>query len=129
LPIANDSTDLILSIFSPIGVEEFKRILSKRGFVIIVGPAPNHLCEIAELIYDTFRPHTSNVVEKMTSLFKHHSTTRTTFTIDIKSAESVLSLLKMTPYYWSTGVERLENITNKNELSVTCDFNIDIFSE
>jgi hypothetical protein len=34
----------------------------------------------------------------------------------------------MTPYYWSTGIERLENITNKNELTVTCDFNIDVFS-
>lgn len=129
LPIANTSTDIILSVFSPIMAEEFKRILSKQGYVIIVSPAPNHLREIAELIYDTFRPHTSNVVEKMSSLFKHDSTKRTTFKIDIKSAEDLLSLLKMTPYYWSTGIERLENITNKNELSITCDFNIDIFSQ
>jgi 23S rRNA (guanine745-N1)-methyltransferase len=128
LPIANTSTDLILSIFSPIMAEEFKRILSKQGYVITVSPAPNHLREIAELIYDTFRPHTVNTEEKMTSLFKHHSTKRTTFKIDLKSAESLLSLLKMTPYYWSTGIERLENITNKNELTVTCDFNIDVFS-
>ena len=41
----------------------------------------------------------------------------------------ILSLLKMTPYYWSTGIERLENITSKDELSVTCDFNIDIFKQ
>jgi len=129
LPIANASTDLILSVFSPIMVEEFNRILSKQGFVIIVSPAPNHLREMAELIYDTFRPHTTNVVEKMTPLFKHNSSKRTTFKIDIKSAADLLSLLKMTPYYWSTGIERLENITNKNELSVTCDFNIDIFKQ
>jgi 23S rRNA (guanine745-N1)-methyltransferase len=128
LPIANTSTDLILSIFSPIMAEEFKRILSKQGYVIIVSPASNHLREIAELIYDTFRPHTTNIVEKMTAVFKHDITKRTTFKIDVKSAEALLSLLKMTPYYWSTGIERLENITNKNELSVTCDFNIDVFS-
>ena len=129
LPIAKTSTDLILSVFSPVMVEEFKRILSQQGYVIIVSPASNHLREIAELIYDTFRPHTTNVVENMTSLFKHETTKRTTFKIDIENAEEVLFLLKMTPYYWSTGVERLENITNKNELSVTCDFNIDIFSQ
>ncbi|PCI99186.1 MAG: rRNA (guanine-N1)-methyltransferase [Flavobacteriales bacterium] len=129
LPIKNTSTDLILSVFSPIMAEEFKRILSKQGYVIIVSPAPNHLREIAELIYDTFRPHTSNIVEKMTPLFKHDFTKKITFKIDLKSTEVLLSLLKMTPYYWSTGIERLENITNKNELSVTCDFNIDIFSQ
>jgi 23S rRNA (guanine745-N1)-methyltransferase len=127
LPIANSSTDLILSIFSPIMAEEFKRILSRQGYAIVVSPAPNHLREMAELIYETFRPHTTNVVEKMTADFQHDSTNRTTFRIDIKNAENLLSLLKMTPYYWSTGIERLENITNKNELSVTCDFNIDIF--
>ena len=127
LPIADTSTDLILSVFSPIAAEEFKRILSKQGAVIIVSPASSHLREMAELIYDTFRPHTSNIVETMTSGFGHVFTERTTFQIDIKSADVLLFLLKMTPYYWSTGIERLENITNKNELSVTCDFNIDIF--
>ncbi|MBL4709137.1 MAG: methyltransferase domain-containing protein [Flavobacteriales bacterium] len=127
LPIANASTDLILSVFSPIMAEEFKRILSKQGYALIVSPAPNHLREMAELIYDTFRPHTTNIVEKMTSTFEHHSTKRSTFKIEIKSAEALLVLLKMTPYYWSTGIERLENITNKSEISVTCDFNIDIF--
>ncbi len=127
LPIANMSTDLILSVFSPIMAEEFKRILSKKGSVIIVSPASSHLREMAELIYDTFRPHTTNIVERMTSVFEHVFTKRTTFKINIKSTEALLFLLKMTPYYWSTGIERLENITNKNELSVTCDFNIDIF--
>jgi len=129
LPVANTSTDLILSIFSPIMAEEFKRILSKQGYAIVVSPAPNHLREMAELIYDTFKPHTSNVVEKMAPTFEHSFTKRTTFKIEIKSAETLLVLLKMTPYYWSTGIERLENITNKNELSVTCDFNIDIFKQ
>jgi 23S rRNA (guanine745-N1)-methyltransferase len=127
LPIANASTNLILSIFSPFKVEEFQRILSKEGYVVIVSPAPNHLREMAELIYEEFRPHSTKIVEKMTAKFEHNTTTRATFTIDIKSAEDLLFLLKMTPYYWSTGIERLENITTKSELSVTCDFNIDIF--
>ena len=129
LPITKRSTDLILSVFSPIMPEEFKRILDRHGFVIVVSPAPNHLREMAALIYETVKPHTTKVIEKMTTVFEHVSTTRTTFTIDIKSAEDVLALLKMTPYYWSTGIERLENITNKNELSVVCDFNIDIFKK
>lgn len=127
LPVANNSTDLILSIFSPVAPEEFNRILSQQGAVIIVSPAPNHLREMAELIYDTFRPHTSNIIENMVPKFEHNFTERTTFKIDFKNAEDLLSLLKMTPYYWSTGIEKLKTITNKKQLSVTCDFNIDIF--
>jgi len=128
LPLADNSTDLILSVFSPIATEEFKRILSKDGVLIVVSPAPNHLREMAELIYDVFRPHTSNVLEKTTPILKHVCTKRTTFKINMDNAEDLLSLLKMTPYYWSTGIERLEKITNKKALSVTCDFNIDIFT-
>lgn len=127
-PLANGSIDLILSIFSPVAVEEFKRILSKQGKVIVVSPAPTHLKEIAELIYNEVKPHSTTLVEQMTSLFQHDENKRTTFTIDIKNGEDLLSLLKMTPYFWSTAEEKLEKITNKKELSVTCDFNIDVFS-
>lgn len=129
LPIADMSTDIILSVFSPIKAKEFKRILSKDGYAIVVTPAPNHLREMAELIYETFKPHTVNAEEKMTTEFEHVLNERTTFKIDITNAADLLSLLKMTPYYWSTGIERLANITNKDELSVTCDFNIDIFKQ
>jgi len=94
-----------------------------------VTPAPNHLREMAELIYETFKPHTVNAEEKMTTEFEHVLNKMTTFKIDIKNATDLLSLLKMTPYYWSTGIERLANITNKEELLVTCDFNIDIFKQ
>ena len=129
LPVADASVDLILSVFSPVMAEEFNRILSSRGFAIVVTPAPNHLREIAELIYESFRPHTTNILEKMSVSFRHLHREHTTFKIEISSAADVLSLLKMTPYYWSTAEERLENITKKTELTVSCDFNIDIFDQ
>lgn len=68
------------------------------------------------------------MVENMTPLLHHKHHKRTTFTIDLKKGEALLTLLKMTPYYWSTGIERLENITNNNELKLACDFNIDVFN-
>ena len=129
LPVAKASVDLVLSVFSPVMAEEFKRILSTQGYAIVVSPAPNHLREIAELIYENFRPHTTNILEKMSASFQHLHRERISFKIEMGSAEEVLSLLKMTPYYWSTAEERLENITKKTELSVSCDFNIDIFGQ
>jgi 23S rRNA (guanine745-N1)-methyltransferase len=127
LPIATASTDLILSVFSPIAEDEFKRVLTLNGAVIIVTPAADHLHEMAALIYDNVKPHSSNAVEKMSTHFTHDFSRRTTFKIELTSKDDLLSLLKMTPYYWSTEKHRLENITTKNQLSVTCDFRVDVF--
>jgi 23S rRNA (guanine745-N1)-methyltransferase len=129
LPVASASTDLILSVFSPIAEDEFKRVLTANGAVIIVSPAADHLHEMAALIYDKVKPHSSNAVEKMSTHFTHAFNTRTTFHIELTSNDDLLSLLKMTPYFWSTEPDRLENLTTKNELSVTCDFMLDVFRE
>lgn len=127
LPITIASTDLILSVFSPIAENEFKRVLTANGAVIIVSPAADHLHEMAELIYDKVKPHSSNAVEKMSTHFSHYFSTRISFNIELNSNDALLSLLKMTPYYWSTEPDRLTNLTIKNQLTVTCDFMLDVF--
>jgi 23S rRNA (guanine745-N1)-methyltransferase len=127
LPVATKGIDLILSIFSPIQPEEFKRVLTKDGYVIVVSPGENHLKELAELIYNNFRAHENNVIEKMTPTLKHQTTKKATFNIHIPDTESLLILLKMTPYYWSTSKENLAKIESCQELNITCDFNISIF--
>ena len=127
LPVATESINLILSIFSPLNPMEFSRILAKEGYAVVVSPGPNHLKEMAELIYDTFKPHENNVSEKMTPTFKHQETINTNFKIEITDNESLLTLLKMTPYYWSTSKEKLARIENCKEITITCDFDISIF--
>jgi len=127
LPVATEGIDLILSIFSPLQPEEFKRILTKDGYVIVVSPGENHLKELAELIYDNFREHKNNVIEKMTPSLEYQTTKKATFNIHITDVESLLILLKMTPYYWSTSKENLTKIESCNDINITCDFNISIF--
>jgi 23S rRNA (guanine745-N1)-methyltransferase len=127
LPIANNSIDLLLSIFAPIEALEFKRVLAKNGHIIIVNPGKNHLKELAEVIYDNFKEHENNVDTKMLPAFKHQVTKQVSFKIDIKNNEQLLMLLKMTPYYWHTSKERLEKLTNYNSISITCDFNIIVY--
>jgi 23S rRNA (guanine745-N1)-methyltransferase len=127
LPVESESIDIILSIFSPIHPEGFKRLLTKNGYVIVVSPGENHLKELAELIYDNFREHESNLIEKMTPTLEHHATKKATFNIHITNVEDLLILLKMTPYYWKTTEEKLAQIESCNDINITCDFNISIF--
>lgn len=127
LPVATESVDVLLSVFAPVDPVEFQRVLSKNGVVVIVSPRQNHLKELAELIYDTFKPHENNVVELMTPSLNHLFTKQTTFNIHITSKETLMLLLKMTPYYWSANEEKLEKVALCNDLNITCDFNIAVF--
>ncbi|MEN8928982.1 MAG: putative RNA methyltransferase [Flavobacteriales bacterium] len=129
LPVKSDSFDLILSVFSPNDSNEFGRVLNKNGYLIIVSPGENHMKQLAELIYDTFRPHEYNIIEKIEEPFEHVSTQRKTFEIEIKDSSMLQNLLKMTPYYWNTSKEGQEKIENCNDISIVCDFNITVFKK
>ena len=83
--------------------------------------------QLAELIYDSFRPHEYNIIEKSGDNFNHLSTTRKTFEIEIKDSSMLQKLLKMTPYYWNTSKEAQEKIEKCNDITITCDFNITVF--
>lgn len=129
LPVKTESMDLVLSVFSPNDTAEFSRVLNQNGYLIIVSPGENHMKQLAELIYDSFRPHEYNILEKIEKPFSHVSTHKKTFTIEIKDSEMLQNLLKMTPYYWNTSKEGQAKIENCADISITCDFNITIFKK
>jgi 23S rRNA (guanine745-N1)-methyltransferase len=128
LPIASQSIDLILSVFSPVDPEEFKRVLAQNGYIIIVNPGEEHLKELAESIYETFRPHANNVPSIMESSFQLVRNKRVQFKIQMADSEELLMLLKMTPYYWTASKEKLEKLKSIKNMEVRCDFNISVFA-
>ena len=127
MPVASNSMDVILSVFAPIEASEFQRILKNEGYLIVVSPAENHMKQLAELIYDSFRPHEHKIVEEMPDFFDHFLSKRTTFDIEIKSSETLQALHKMTPYYYNTSKEGQEKVVNCNNIKITCDFHISVF--
>ena len=127
LPVKTDSIDLILSVFSPNDSKEFSRVLNANGYLMIVSPGENHMKQLAELIYDSFRPHEYNIIEKIEEPFSHASTHRKTFKIEINDSVMLQNLLKMTPYYWNTSIKAQAKIENCNAISITCVFSIPVF--
>ena len=57
LPVADRSVDLLLNCFSPLALEEFRRVLRPGGLFLYVVPAANHLWELKQVLYDTPYPN------------------------------------------------------------------------
>ena len=57
LPVADTSIDLIVNCFSPMAGEEFLRVLRPGGRLLYVVPAPDHLWELKEVLYETPYPN------------------------------------------------------------------------
>lgn len=127
LPFISQSFDCAISVFSPVDMAEIARILSPGGILITVGPANNHLQGLAEVIYDSFQPHTNGFnttdknieFERISSNVIEQDTTIT--------GESIYNLLTMTPYYWSTSEDKQQAIKKLEELSTPLAFEINSY--
>lgn len=48
LPVADAAAALVLNVFAPRNVEEFRRVLAPGGRLLVVTPEPDHLAELVE---------------------------------------------------------------------------------
>jgi 23S rRNA (guanine745-N1)-methyltransferase len=127
LPVADSAVDLIVSIFAPFQAEEFQRVLAVNGKLLIVSPAENHMKEIAELVYDEFRPHEKTILDKVPEPFRQMVSKQCRFELHLEDTKAILNLLKMTPYYWSASEKQVANFEMIQKMEITCDFNITVF--
>ncbi len=123
--LEDNTIDATIHIFSPYFVNEDYRILVNDGLLIIVLPGINHLIDIKELLYKNTRLNNDDILEfKNFILLKKDN-----LSYKIKCDKSdILNLIKMTPYYYTTKKEDIENI-NINNLECQIDFNIYVFKK
>jgi len=122
LPISDNSIDLITNIFSPIQLNEVKRILKNSGFLIKVIPGANHMKEIALLVYDSFKPHNTNfkseIIESEEFELKQVIEINKTIEFDHKN---LINLINMTPYKYKFSEDKINNL---NQMNVTISFQL-----
>ena len=129
LPYFDNSFDILWSIFSPYSLDEILRILKPGGRLIIAGPGPQHLNELAALVYDTPQPHEGNfkALDSAMTLDEIDSQ-ELNYTLDLRDGD-ILDLLKMTPYYWSASKEKQAFMSELSTLKCTADFVIKEFEK
>ncbi|MBU5436074.1 putative RNA methyltransferase [Pseudoflavonifractor sp. MSJ-37] len=125
LPAADGCADLLINCFSPLAAAEFRRVLVPSGVFLYVVPAPRHLWEMKEVLYD--RPYPNPEEEIPYEGFEPLEVVPVESVLHIGDPEDLWALFQMTPYCWKTpktGVERLQALPG---LDVTAGFRIHVF--
>lgn len=125
LPLAEDSTDVLLNCFSPLALEEFRRVLRPGGAFLYVVPGPRHLWELKNILYD--RPYPNEEKETPYEGFRYREIVPVDETIRLDRREDIQNLFRMTPYFWKTpkaGAARLEAL---DRLETQISFRVHVF--
>ncbi|AWK49583.1 rRNA (guanine-N1)-methyltransferase [Clostridium beijerinckii] len=125
---SNDKTvDCILSVFSPIDINECNRVLKDDGVFVRVLPRTNHLIQLRNIIYSEV--HLNEKVYKASDEENEYiKESNVTFDINLNK-EEILSLLKMTPHYWKSTAENKEKLESYESLVITIDMRIGVFQK
>ena len=118
IPIETGSAALILNVFSPRKIKEFKRLTSKGGGVLVVIPNEDHLSELIKpLNLMKIEPEKEDKIKKT---FKKENfllikEERINYKINLDS-EMIMNLIKMGPNYWKlkeSTIKEVQDIKNK----------------
>ena len=120
IPLKNGSRDVIVNIFAPDSPVEFSRVLCDGGRLITVQPMERHLLGLKAAIYD--EPYLNPAVEYERDGFELLSKEKLKYSITLDCNEDIISLFKMTPYYYKTGKTDQEKLTRLDTLTTEVEF-------
>ena len=125
LPVADGSVDILLNCFSPLALEEFRRVLRPGGTFLYVVPAADHLWELKEVLYE--HPYPNEEKETPYEDFSYEAIVPVDGRISLESQADIHALFQMTPYYWKTPKEGAERLASLDTLDCRIAFRVHIF--
>ena len=127
LPVADESVDLLLDCFSPLAIDEFRRVLRPGGAFFYVVPGAMHLWELKQILYDT--PYPNEEKETPYAGFAYREIVPVETVLHLAAPEDLQALFQMTPYYWKTPKSGAERLAACTALTCRASFWIHIFQK
>ncbi len=101
MPVLPGRIDVLLTHFSPVSAEDFRRVV-KPGAAVLVGcPEEGHLFSFKELLYDRPAQHEPVATLAEESGFELIDTHVIRYPLSLRGPGQVANLLLMTPFFWS----------------------------
>ena len=125
LPVAEESIDLLLNCFSPLAIEEFRRVLRPEGHFLYVVPSAMHLWEMKQVLYD--HPYPNEVKETPYEGFRYVAIRHVEDVIHLDSPADIQALFGMTPYCWKTPKSGVYKLCKLDTLDCRIAFDVHVF--
>lgn len=125
MPIADGEFDTVINTFSPLALEETRRVLKSGGIFIMAIPGEMHLFDLKQVIYDT--PYKNVVADTALSGFELVMDRPLTYKFKLDSAEAIHDLFMMTPYAYRTRPADRAKVEALGSLECTADFRIFVY--
>ena len=124
LPLSDKCADILVNCFSPLAIDEFRRVIRSGGYYIYVVPAAGHLWELKQVLYDSPYPNAEENI--LYDGFEYDRVVPVTFSMLLEQ-QALANLFRMTPYYWKTPQAGAEKLAQLDKLKITADFRIHVF--
>lgn len=127
MPIADGEFDTVINTFSPLALEETRRVLKTGGHFIMAIPGEMHLFDLKSVIYDT--PYKNEVADTHLEGFELVEDEPLTYKFSLDSPEKIQSLFMMTPYAYRTRLSDRAKVFALETLECTADFRIFVYKK
>lgn len=127
MPIKSESADIVTNMFAPVASDEFYRVLSTQGHIIIVSSGVEHLNGLKKILYDEVYDNEEKFLDYKG--FKLLNVESLKYEVTINGNDTIYNLFTMTPYYHRTSLKDKEKLRNVDSLNTTIDVNFAIYEK
>jgi 23S rRNA (guanine745-N1)-methyltransferase len=127
VPLADNSLDALIRIYAPSLESELQRLIKPQGYIITVTPAPRHLFELREKIYEQVNQHAEE--NKPLSGFSKIKQLNLNYRLAINNPQIVEDLINMTPFAWKFNPQKMLDLLAEKTWEIECDFNIEVYQK
>lgn len=127
MPLENECADLVVNMFAPVAIDEFRRTLRTGGHLIIGVAGVHHLEGLKRAIYDEVYLN-----EKFNDTYEGFvpvSVKSVKYSTTVNSSEAIWALFQMTPYFHRTSIADKEKLLGLTSLTTEVEVDFYIFKK
>lgn len=126
-PVNDGSFDLATHLFAPFNEKEFCRVLKKGGHLISVTPGKDHLMGLKKVLYELPYPNDEKTPDVNELTVKDVFRVKTE--ILLENNGDIMSLFRMTPYYFRTPESGRKRLASLETLKTEIEFIITVYEK
>lgn len=127
IPLDKNSLDAVIRIYAPSLDAELQRVIKSEGYLITVTPAPRHLYQLREKIYDDVTLHQAE--NEAPEGFVKVERVNLSYVLDVTNKAQLEALIDMTPFAWKFDANKRASLLAERQHSIECDFNIEVYQK